>query len=189
MSTTKSDKHNNNVQSANDLSETKQVSANKMVSDRIKAAYLATAVSLFKEMATKVSDYDFSDEEWEKWYGENAHAIDGDKDLISEVRVFTQPSPDDREKSDSDERKSRVYSYVTRDANGNVDDNLSGVWFTYWVDVCTAAEIQRSFDSWRRFKDDARAGADRIAKRKFNELLKDPAKRDEALAKLMELMK
>lgn len=189
MSTTKSDKHNNNVQSANDMESAKDVSATKKMTDYIKAYYLGGAVDVFKAIATKVQDYEFTEEEFAEWAKKNAHYVEGSETLISEVRVFTQPTAEDRETAEKDKRKTRVYSYATRDANGNIDDNLSGVWFTYWVEVASAAEIKRSFDTWRRFKADQKAGADRAAKRVLNELLKDPTKRADILAKLMEAAK
>lgn len=189
MSTTKSDKHNNNVQSANDMETTKEVSATKKMADYIKAYYLSGAVDVFKAIAAKVDDYEFTEEEFTEWTKENAHFVGSNKNLLAEVRVFTQPTADDRETADKDERKTRIYSYATRDANGQVDDNLSGIWFTYWVEVASANEIKRSFDTWRRFKADQKAGADKAAKRVLNELLKDPTKRSDILAKLMEAAK
>lgn len=189
MSTTKSDKHNNNVQSANDMETAKEVSATKKMADYIKAYYLSGAVNVFKSIATKVDGYEFTEDEFTEWAKDNAHHVDGNETLISEVRVFTQPTAEDRETAEKDERKTRVYSYATRDTNGNVDDNMSGIWYTYWVEVASASEIKRSFDTWRRFKADQKAGADRAAKRVLNELLKDPTKRADILAKLMEAAK
>ena len=173
MATTKSDKHNNNVLSANNVEE-KVVSDSKQVSDMMSFYYISTAVQTFKEFANKVSGYGYTENEFSEWEGNNSRSAlnhDG-AEIITSVKVYIQPAPEDRETADKDERKNRVYSYTQRDANGNVDDNLSGVWFTYWVDVTSANEIKRSFDSWRRFNADKVAGADRAVKRMVNGILK-----------------
>lgn len=172
MATTKSDKHSNNVLSANNVEE-KVISDSKQVSDMMSFYYISTAVETFQRFAAKVDGYGFSESEFSDWESECAKlAVEGEKPLVSLVKVYIQPAPEDRETADKDARKSRVYSYTQRDANGNVDDNLSGVWFTYWVDVTSANEIKRSFDSWRRFNADKVAGADRAVKRMVNGILK-----------------
>lgn len=173
MATTKSDKHSNNVLSANNVEE-KVISDSKQVSDMMSFYYLSTAEETFKRFAAKVDGYGFSESEYSEWKENNARSVinDDNSERIISVKVFIQPAPEDRETADKDERKSRVYSYTQRDANGNVDDNLSGVWYTYWVDVTSANEIKRSFDSWRRFNADKVAGADRAVKRMVNGILK-----------------
>lgn len=192
MATTKSDKHNNNVVSANNVEE-KVVSDSKMVGDMMSFYYISTAVETFQRFAAKVDGYGFSESEYSEWESECAKlAVEGVKPLVSSVKVYIQPAPEDRETADKDERKSRVYSYTQRDANGNVDDNLSGVWFTYWVDVTSANEIKRSFDSWRRFNADKVAGADRAVKRMVNGILKGDVSgisRDDLIKALASLQK
>ena len=192
MATTKSDKHNNNVLSANNVEE-KVISDSKQVSDMMSFYYISTAVETFRRFAAKVDGYGFTENEFSKWESECAKlAVEGEKPLVSSVKVYIQPSPEDRETADKDERKSRVYSYTQRDANGNVDDNLSGVWFTYWVDVTSANEIKRSFDSWRRFNADKVAGADRAVKRMVNGILKGDVSgisRDDLIKALASLQK
>lgn len=192
MATTKSDKHNNNVVSANNVEE-KVISDSKQVSDMMAFFYLSTSVETFKKFATKVDGYGFSEEEFSEWEKDNSRALDDiNTETITSVKVYIQPAPEDRETADKDERKSRVYSYTQRDANGNVDDNLSGVWYTYWVDVTSANEIKRSFDSWRRFNADKIAGADRAVKRMVNGILKGDVSgisRDDLIKALASLQK
>lgn len=192
MATTKSDKHSNNVLSANNVEE-KVVSDSKQVSDMMSFYYISAAVETFKRFATKVDGYGFSESEYSVWESECAKlAVEGEKPLVSSVKVYIQPAPEDRKSADKDERKSRVYSYTQRDANGNVDDNLSGVWYTYWVDVTSANEIKRSFDSWRRFNADKVAGADRAVKRMVNGILKGDVSgisRDDLIKALASLQK
>ena len=106
MSTTKSDKHSNNVQSVNDMETAKEVSANKKMTDYLRAYYLSGAVDVFKAIAAKVDGYEFTEEEFAEWAKDNAHHVDGDETLITEVRVFTQPTAEDRETAEKDERES-----------------------------------------------------------------------------------
>ena len=192
MATTKSDKHSNNVLSANNV-EAKVISDSKQVSDMMLFYYISTAVETFRRFAAKVDGYGFTENEFSEWESECAKlAVEGEKPLVSSVKVYIQPTPEDRETADKDERKSRVYSYTQRDANGNVDDNLSGVWYTYWVDVTSANEIKRSFDSWRRFNADKVAGADRAVKRMVNGILKGDVSgisRDDLIKALASLQK